>query len=193
VTVAGLADRAHLLVDGRPVHVFDRNDQTAYPLAVPAGGCDLELVVESMGRVNYGRLVGERKGITGAVLHERQEVHGWAMTPLSLAELPDLSGLPSDPDPSQPGFRSFTFDVDAPGDTWLDLPGWGKGYAWVNGFGLGRYWSIGPRLSLYTPAPVLTPGSNTLVVLELDTPGTRPPILRPEPVLLDAPTTERVH
>jgi beta-galactosidase len=189
LTIDGLADRAQLYVDGRVVHVYDRNEPTAYLLDVPPEGRLVELVVESMGRVNYGRLVGERKGITGAVLHSRQEVHGWTMTPLCLAELPALNRLATPApggDAEAPGFRSFTFDVDAPGDTWVDLSGWGKGYAWVNGFGLGRYWSIGPQLGLFTPAPVVTPGRNTLDLLELDAPGVRPPILRPCPVRVEA-------
>lgn len=134
-----------------------------------------------MGRVNYGRLVGERKGITGGVLHERQEVHGWAMTPLALDGLPDVSALAEVADDGGAGFRRFTFSADAPGDAFLDLSGWGKGYAWVNGFGLGRYWSIGPQLSLYVPAAVIAQGTNTVMLLELDRPGPSAPVLRPTP------------
>jgi beta-galactosidase len=39
---------------------------------------------------------------------------------------------------------------------------------WVNGFCLGRYWSLGPQRSLYLPWPLLRAGRNELVVLELD-------------------------
>lgn len=188
--ISGLADRAHLFVDGILAHVFDRtfdpNDAVGYDLAVPAEGIEVDLVVESMGRVNYGRLVGERKGITGAVLHARQEVHGWTMTPLPLAALPDLRGVPAvEADTATPGFRTFEFEAAAPGDTYVDLSGWGKGYVWVNGFALGRYWSVGPQLSLFAPAPVVASGTNTLVVLELDAAGDRPPVLRPAATLLD--------
>lgn len=42
------------------------------------------------------------------------------------------------------------------------------GIAWINGFNLGRYWQpVGPQQTLYVPAPRLTTGVNTLVVLEL--------------------------
>ena len=47
------------------------------------------------------------------------------------------------------------------------LTGWTKGCAWVNGFPLGRYWSRGPQRRLFVPGPVLRPGSNEVVVLEL--------------------------
>ena len=32
------------------------------------------------------------------------------------------------------------FRVTKPLDTFLDLPGWHKGVAFLNGFNLGRYW-----------------------------------------------------
>ena len=53
-------------------------------------------------------------------------------------------------------------------DLFLDTSAWGKGIAWVNGFCLGRYWRRGPQRTLFVPGPVLRPGRNELVVLELD-------------------------
>ena len=36
--------------------------------------------------------------------------------------------------------------VSEPRDTFLSLPGWHKGVAWVNGVNLGRYWPVvGPQ------------------------------------------------
>ena len=64
--VDGLADRAHLFVDGEfQVAVLD---ETHNAVEVP-GGVRVDLLVESMGRTNYGPMVGERKGITGSVRH----------------------------------------------------------------------------------------------------------------------------
>ena len=40
------------------------------------------------------------------------------------------------------------------------LQGWKKGIVVINGFNLGRYWSIGPQKTLYVPAPVLKKGEN---------------------------------
>ena len=45
---------------------------------------------------------------------------------------------------------------------------WNAGYAFVNGFLLGRYRRSGPQRTLYVPAPVLRAGENTVVVLELE-------------------------
>ena len=59
-----------------------------------------------------------------------------------------------------------------PGDTYLDTSGWGRGVAFVNGFHLGWYWpAAGPQLTLYVPGPVLRPGSNELVLLEMGRPA----------------------
>ncbi|MCA2226032.1 hypothetical protein [Nonomuraea aurantiaca] len=55
-----------------------------------------------------------------------------------------------------------------PGDAFLALPGWGKGYVWINGFLLGRYWKQGPQQTLYVPAPLLETGTNEIIHLELD-------------------------
>lgn len=66
-----------------------------------------------------------------------------------------------------PAFHRGVFEVEQPADTYLDLTGWTKGNAWINGFALGRHWSRGPQRRLYVPGPVLRPGTNELVVLEL--------------------------
>jgi beta-galactosidase len=85
--------------------------------------------------------------------------------------LDDLAAVPFGPSTAAldavPAFHRGSFDVQTPADTFLSLPGWTKGQAWVNGFPLGRYWNRGPQRTLYVPAPVLRPGANDLVLLEL--------------------------
>lgn len=184
LTIDGLADRAHLLVNNNIVHVFERNDQRAFEVAVPPEGLQIDLVVESMGRVNYGRLVGEHKGILGAVLHERQEVHGWQMTAVELPQSPTKALLAqaaqAEPHGGKHGaFHSMSFEASGPADGYLDLTGWGKGYVWVNDFCLGRFWDVGPQLSLYLPAPVVVSGTNRVLILELDAVQGSTPVIRP--------------
>ena len=60
------------------------------------------------------------------------------------------------------------FELDDASDLFLDTTGWGKGFAFVNGFALGRYWSNGPQVTLFVPAPATQPGRNELVVVELE-------------------------
>ncbi|KDD75891.1 glycosyl hydrolase [Helicosporidium sp. ATCC 50920] len=60
-------------------------------------------------------------------------------------------------------------------DTYLDMSAWGRGVVFVNDFNLGWYWSSeGPQMTLYVPGPVLREGSNSILVLETESP---PPTL----------------
>ncbi|GAA1973622.1 glycoside hydrolase family 35 protein [Kitasatospora viridis] len=168
--IDGLADRAQAFLDGRELGTLHRNEpDRCLPLAVPAEGADLDLLVENQGRVNYGPGLADRKGITGGVRLDRQYQFGWQVRPLPLDPLPEL---PYRAGPvTGPSFHRFELDLPAPADGFLALPGWTKGVVWLNGFTLGRYWEIGPQHTLYAPAPLWRPGRNEVVVLELHTPG----------------------
>ncbi|WP_272923811.1 glycoside hydrolase family 35 protein [Streptomyces sp. SID3343] len=169
--VDGLADRAQVFLDGVPVGVLDRSEggSASCEIAIPAGGARLDLLVENCGRINYGPDLHDRKGITRGVRLERQTLFGWQMYPLPL-DTPQGPALPdaSTPIPAGvPVLRAGTFEVDAPADTFVRLDGWTKGVVWINGFHLGRYWSVGPQRTLYVPAPILRRGTNTITVLDL--------------------------
>ncbi|MFJ8841539.1 beta-galactosidase family protein [Streptomyces cyaneofuscatus] len=178
LTVAGLRDRAVVYVDGVRAGVLSEESATLpEPVAGPAV---VELWVESLGRVNYGPRLGEPKGITGGVLHERQYLHGVRARGLRLdafEEAGAVAGVPFGPVPGVPGgtglFRgTFTVEgTDGVGHAGLRLPGWTRGFVWVNGSCLGRYWSAGPQETLYVPGPVLGEGVNEVWVLELEGAG----------------------
>ncbi|MEU3660256.1 glycoside hydrolase family 35 protein [Streptomyces sp. NPDC032940] len=175
LTVTGLHDRAQVFLDGAPLGVLDRETSS---LEVHGRGerVLLELLVENQGRVNYGPLLGGHKGILGGVSVGRRLVHGWTMhrlpldtwTPQDLARAVSAAG----PDGSA-GFATARFRVAEPADTFLAFPGSVKGFAWVNGTLLGRYWEVGPQHTLYVPAPLLVPGDNTVTLLELERLGER--------------------
>jgi beta-galactosidase len=184
LTVEGLRDRAHLLVDGVPAGILEREGNGSVPLTTTADGAEVTLVVEAMGRVNYGPLVGERKGITGAVKHGFQFQHGWRIDPVDLEDIAVLPWERAGGDEAGPAFHRGTLYVDEPCDGFLELPHGLKGYIWINGFCLGRYWSRGPQRRLYLPWPLLRAGANEIVVLELDQDGDVGPLLvRDEPDL----------
>ncbi|GAA1535909.1 beta-galactosidase [Dactylosporangium maewongense] len=164
LVVDGLHDRAHVFVDGRPVAVLERDGRRSVDVAGPA---TVELLVESMGRVNYGPRLGESKGILGGVRHERQYVHGFTAHPLALDPL-DVRWTGAAAPGDGPAFCRAWLDVEDAADTYVALPGWGKGYVWVNGVNLGRFWDRGPQRTLYLPGPLLHAGRNEVVVLELD-------------------------
>ncbi|MEV8127743.1 glycoside hydrolase family 35 protein [Streptomyces sp. NPDC085944] len=175
LTVTGLHDRAQVYVDDAPVAVLD--EETA-SFTVPGNGARvrLALLVENQGRINYGPLLGRRKGILGGVRVERRLVHGWTMRPLPLDRWTsqDVARLAAAaPSDGRAGFATAVLSVAEPADAWVALPGFGKGFLWVNDALLGRYWEIGPQTTLYLPGPLLHPGDNTLTVLELERLGDR--------------------
>ncbi|MDH6135351.1 beta-galactosidase [Kitasatospora sp. MAA4] len=186
LVVDGLGDRAQVFLDGRPVGVLDRTDpELGCELSVPPGGARLDLLVENLGRVNYGPALLDRKGITGGVRLGQQLLMDWLAYPLPLEQPPpaqetpssgaDLAGLPV--------LRQAVLEVDRPLDTFVLTQGHGKGLCWVNGFLLGRYWDIGPQQTLYLPGPLLRPGRNEITLLELHGPQQDGLPLVAEPVL----------
>ena len=180
----GLHDRAQVFLDGQPAGVLQRGpSDPALEIEIPPAGLQIDLLVENMGRVNFGPDLLDRKGLTGGVLLGQQFLFGWTVFPLPLADLSALQFEPQDSARPGPAFYRLRFDISRSQDTFLALPGWTKGIAWVNGFNLGRYWEIGPQRTLYVPAPRLHPGENELVIFELHDPGERRVEFRPAPDL----------
>ncbi len=179
----GANDRANIFADRKPlVTLYDRELLTeAKVQAEFEPGAPLDILVENMGRVNFGpRMEHQRKGIADHVQINGHTHLNWNQycLPLDNVEKLDFTrgfteGLPA--------FYHFTLDVDQKGDTFLDFEGWGKGCIFLNGFNLGRFWEIGPQKRLYIPAPLLKKGKNEIIVFETDgkQPGTI--ILKDEP------------
>ncbi len=140
----------------------------------------LFLVVEAMGRINFGRAIKDFKGIEGDV-ELSIELGGNKFTS-SLKHwntymLPDSyefytgrkyqSASGSDNGSRKPGYYKAAFNVDKVGDTFLDMSTWGKGLVYVNGHALGRFWEIGPQQTLYLPGCWLKKGKNEIVIFDI--------------------------
>ncbi|KAI0952494.1 hypothetical protein AcV7_008279 [Taiwanofungus camphoratus] len=165
-------DRVLVYVNGNRTGVIDNIYPSPATVYLTLGEGDvLDLLVENMGRVDYGpRLVDQRKGIVGNVTVGGSVILDWEMYPLSLDEPPKPSAQPPSAalPYSLPMFYSGSFSVDLVGDTFLELTGWIKGVVWVNGINIGRYWIVGPQQTLYLPGCYLREGSNDIVVLNLE-------------------------
>ena len=138
----------------------------------------IELLVEDLGRVDYGPRIGEPKGLIGPVTLDGEPVRGWRAIPLPLDRIaPVADALRARPaaDPVSalcgPVFARASFGLAERGDLFLSTAGLGKGIAWLNGFCLGRYWSRGPQRTLYVPGPVTREDGNELILLELGAAG----------------------
>jgi beta-galactosidase len=171
--IGDVRDRAQVFLNQRSLGVLARDHHDcSLTLPGPWSGV-LDVLVEDLGRVDYGPRLGEQKGIAGTVTADGQPLRGWQVLPLELDDIAPVAGamreLPAGPVAALagPAFARATFDLPAVADLYLDTSPWGKGVAWINGFCLGRYWSRGPQRTLYVPAPTLRETGNELIVLEL--------------------------
>ena len=167
-------DRAIVFLDGRYRATIYRNDaqQQLPEFDLPAEGAVLDLLVENMGRTNYGPLLGkDHKGIVGSVTICLQQQFNWDTwtLPLENGQLAQLSFQDFQwNDDRLPAFHRATLEISGePRDTFLTSPG-AKGVVWINGHNLGRYWDLGPTKTLYVPGCWLRCGSNEIVVFELE-------------------------
>jgi beta-galactosidase len=168
LTFGEARDRVQVFLDGAPVGILER-ERHERAIMLPHTRGRLELVVEDMGRVNYGPRIGEAKGLIGPVRLGTAELSDWSVCGIDLDQVPHLwHSTPSAIVPGPTAWRA-TFETDGHSDLFLRTDAWGKGFAWINNFSLGRYWRRGPQQTLYVPAPVLVDGPNNLVVLELET------------------------
>src|SRR5699024_8633284 len=147
---------------------------------LPDGGhrtVRVEILVENLGRVNFGPRLGERKGILGGVWQTIRFLNDWEADAWPLEEMGGelaalLEGAPAlaewSDDDALPVLVGASFEAEAPTDTFLDVSGAGHGVAYVNGFCVGRYWDIGPQQSLYVPAPLVRAGRNEVLLLDLE-------------------------
>ena len=179
VRIEGLHDRATVYANGKYIGCAMR-DRKSDPMIfdVPPDGVHLEILVENMGRVNYGcAMLTEEKGICGYVRIDNICEDGsiypwnyafkakWTNTALPCCDMSktdfNIKSLPNRPTVLEGTFKA------APGvDTFFNPIGWEKGFVEINGFNIGRYWSVGPQGTLYVPGELLKE-ENTIRIVEL--------------------------
>lgn len=169
-------DQAHdfgwVFVDGRRTGHFDRRTRL-YSVNIPGREkpARLDILIEAMGHVNFGKEVHDRKGIMGEVkLGNTKLTNPWQVYPLTFKPDP-LASIKWQPASAAaakvPAYWSGEFEVSKPADTFLDLRTWGKGLVWVNGHCLSRFWNIGPTQTAFLPGAWLKPGANQIIILDL--------------------------
>lgn len=167
-----LRDYAVIMINGKRVGILDRRHaQDSLSITLPKGKVTLDILVENLGRINFGpNLLKNKKGITTSVSFAGTEVKNWTMFKLPFNEVKQLKFKNAYKAGNTPVVRKGTFTLKNTADTYLDMQKWGKGMVWVNGNNLGKYWEVGPQQTLYLPAEWLKKGKNEIVVLELNKP-----------------------
>lgn len=205
-------DYVQVFVDGKHIGTVDRRlGEKKLMLPACSKGAQLDILVEAMGRINFGRAIKDFKGITDNVTvtefrggHDfvcdlkNWEIFNLEDTPAyydSMKSIP-LSEVTPDSNGRLPrGVYRGTFKVSKPSDTFLNFSSWGKGLVYVNGHPLGRIWEIGPQQTLYMPGCWLKQGENEIMVFDIMGPkkavseGLKAPLL--DNLLVSKPASHR--
>jgi beta-galactosidase len=181
-------DRAKVYVDHENIAtMYDRELLEAKKIEphVETLDKDLDILVENMGRVNFGPYMQkQRKGIDGPVLINTRQHYGYDIYTLPLDNIDKLifgdvnetkfgNGADIEKENKEekgtgPSFYRYTFEADECCDTFINMEGFGKGCVFINGFNLGRFWEVGPQKALYLPGPLIRKGKNEIVVFETE-------------------------
>ena len=180
-------DYAQVFINGNYIGKLDRRlGETELKLPKCKKGDLLEILVEAMGRINFGVAIKDFKGITENVyftltvdsvnltegfdywyvylLPDKLDFYqGMKFFPIEEFERGENGRYPR-------GVYKGTFYVEKPSDTFLNFESWGKGLVYVNGYPLGRIWNIGPQQTLYTPGCWLREGENDILIFDIEGP-----------------------
>lgn len=179
---ANIHDFGQVFLNGKYIGKVDRvkNEKTVTLPAVKKGD-ELMILVEGMGRINFGRAIKDFKGIVGDVTITTEDGDNeYTIKPKTWTN----STIPDDYQTAvnalnlakkgkstvavgKAGYYRGYFNLKKVGDTFLDFETWGKGQVYVNGHAMGRIWSIGPQQTLYVPGCWLKKGRNEVVVLDV--------------------------
>ena len=173
-------DYAQVFVDTAYIGKIDRvRNEKSLRLPPVRKGQELKILVEAMGRINFGRAIKDYKGITESVtLTTEQDGHelSWNLKRWNIFTIPDnlataRRALAEATNNSSlfkgSGYYRGYFTLKKTGDTFLNMEAWGKGQVYINGHAIGRFWSIGPQQTLYVPGCWLKKGKNEIIVLDV--------------------------
>ena len=185
---ADVHDFAQVFIGDKYIGKIDRvKNEKSITLPPTKHGEALTILVEGMGRINFGRAIKDFKGIVNDVtLTADVPIDGIGTKPdteitikpkaWNLCTIPDdyatavkaLSATkPEDHTWEGRGYYRGYFNLTKVGDTFLNFETWGKGQVYVNGHAMGRIWSIGPQQTLYIPGCWLKKGQNEVIVLDV--------------------------
>uniref|UniRef100_G3NRC3 Galactosidase, beta 1-like n=1 Tax=Gasterosteus aculeatus aculeatus TaxID=481459 RepID=G3NRC3_GASAC len=176
----GVHDRAYVSVNGVFRGLLER-DTVLVMNVTGQQGDTMDILVENMGRVNFGSKINDHKGLVSNLFLGKDVLTDWKIYSLDIdgaiaGGWPHSGRRTSFPvphrDPSVgPVFYMGTLQPNGLArDTFLKLTEWTKGQVWINGMNLGRYWQArGPQQTLYVPGPLLSTAlPNNITVLELE-------------------------
>ena len=125
------------------------------------------VVVEAMGHINFDHSMdSDRKGLF-TFYDKARNFFKWTHYPVNI-DSHILDWKKGTSAKRFPSLSKGTFRITEQGDTYLNLENFKKGYVWVNGHLLGRYWEKGPTFKVFCPGAWLKlDEDNDIHVLEM--------------------------
>lgn len=157
-------DRAMFYADNELIGAYERGRE--YEPVYVEGAKKLRILIENMGRVNYGPRVFDKKGLLENAKIGDSEITSYDITSYGFDFVPEMQAGLSYP---QPAVYTAEFEVSEIADTYLKPTGFTHGVVFINGFNLGRYRHMGPQQTLYVPGGILKSGKNKIEILDLYT------------------------
>ncbi len=187
LSVNEVHDFARIFINGKTISQLDRRAGERDIVLPPCQkGDTLDILVEAMGRINFGHAIKDFKGITKSVTitEDRNgykfvcDLKNWEVFNIddtykfytSMNFKPIVSVSRTDNGRLPAGVYRGSFDIKKPADTFLNFETWGKGLVYVNGHPIGRIWEIGPQQTLYMPGCWLKKGKNEIIVFDISGP-----------------------
>lgn len=166
-------DIAHVYINGRYEATVERGKESESAVNVEGRGDMLiQILVENMGRVNYGPRLKDGKGLLGDLRVGQCVLSHFRCYSLEMDRLPSV--YDGKGELNAPTFYKYEFDVKEKHDTVLRPEGFTRGVAFVNGVNLGRHWTTEHSCNkLFVPAPLLKEGVNELVIFDVLTNGNK--------------------
>uniref|UniRef100_H3DGD1 Galactosidase, beta 1-like n=1 Tax=Tetraodon nigroviridis TaxID=99883 RepID=H3DGD1_TETNG len=171
----GVHDRAYVSINGVYQGLLERDTALVINITGRQGDA-ADILVENMGRVNFGSKINDHKGLVSDLILGEDVLTDWKIYPLNIDGVISEGWPHSDSqrlhrphqEPSEgPGFYTGTLQPNGLArDTFLKLSGWTKARYWINGY-WDRYWPArGPQQTLYVSRHFTKP--NNITVLELE-------------------------
>ena len=170
-------DYAQVFINGKYIGKIDRvKNETTLALPKIEKNALMTIMVEGMGRINFGRAIKDYKGITKQVtitvnkdgLQTVFRPTNWTTVRIKDDYAQAVKALQSkSTDSGEPGYYRGYFNLKKRGDTFLNMESFSKGQVYVNGHAIGRFWNIGPQQTLYLPGCWLKKGRNEVIVLDV--------------------------
>lgn len=184
LTLKDCHDYAQVFINGKFIGKIDRIlYESTLTLPSVKEGDILTILVEGMGRINFGRAIKDFKGITDKALITTEvnghvttyDLKNWEMstipddhaTAVRALETPVTEPKKASQPEGKLGYYRGYFNLKKVGDTFINMETWGKGQVYVNGHAIGRFWGIGPQQTLYMPGCWLKKGKNEIIVLDV--------------------------